>query len=537
MANKLNRKIVLLLALAILTISAFFISYIPYLVADSNHYNEDMFLGQVAYAKDQNMYFSFIRQAYLGKWIFNNRLTHIENRDCFINLQFLGIGKLWKLFNLNENGAYQLWRYLGIVSLIFGYFSLTRFFFKDIKERYWATTLFTFAGGFGIVFLFLNLAGFISYDLFHTLTFDLWAGVFPFQQMLTNPNFSLPHGILLIGVALYLYAYTNNNSSKYYLFSGLVFAVDGIVRPYDLISLFAIIPLFVIVESIIQFDLKRAVKQCIPLFLALPSLLYSIWLFKFDPVFKYWSLQGYNINNVPLPPLHLFSYGIFTIFFLLRLIAIKTNPLSGSERFMVVSCGAIFSMTHIGRIIPSLGFSPQVGIPLFSFVSILSFVYAFACVKKFKKLILSILVFAVLSGFIGIPLYFTQKVTHVHSPVLYLEENDVQAFNWLKSKVTTQDVVLSTPYIASRIAKYTDAQVIAGHYSVTPKYLKQENKLRALFSEKIISKQLVDSLFDKRVSYIYVNKNDTAFIKGQSFVFDGMTKVYGNGIVDIYKNE
>jgi hypothetical protein len=521
--------------LFVITVVTFFIGGIPYLIAESDISNRDKFLGQVAYTNDQNMYFSFIRQAYTGKWIFNNRLTHLENRDCFINLQFAGVGKLWKLFKLSENSTYQLWRYLGIVFLVFGYFLLTRYFFKEYKQRFWATIFFTFAGGFGLLFALLNMVGLLSKELFYTFTFDLWAGVFPFQQMLTNPHFSLPHGLLLIGIAFYLHAYTKNNQIKYYILSGLVFAVDGLIRPYDLISIFAIIPLFVLVESIIRFNYIAAFRQLIPLGIAIPSLLYSIWLFKFDPVFKYWSLQGYNIDLIPLPHLHLFAYGIFTIFFILRLCAIKSNPLSGSERFIAIGFLSIFFLTHIGHIIPSLGFSPQIGVPLFAFISILSFVYVFTCVKKYKKIVFAVILIAVACGAGGITLYFTQKFTKTHNSNFYLTNSDVLGFDWLKSHVAKTDVILSTPEIASRIAKYTDAQVVAGHYSVTPEFKKQEENLRILFSQNSVSIKMVDSLFTNRVNYVYVNKNDTAYVRDKEITFDGLNKVYENDVVEIYK--
>jgi hypothetical protein len=103
--------------LIIITVSAFIISYLPYYAAEMKTKDNEKFLGQISYANDQNMYFSFIRQSYNGEWLFNIRLTCLENRDCFFNAQFLIIGKIWKIFNLTENTVYQVWRFLGILIL------------------------------------------------------------------------------------------------------------------------------------------------------------------------------------------------------------------------------------------------------------------------------------------------------------------------------------------------------------------------------------------------------------------------------------
>jgi len=49
-----------------LWLAAFFESYLPYHFAEANKPPSASFLGQVAHTTDQNMYFSFIRQAYDG---------------------------------------------------------------------------------------------------------------------------------------------------------------------------------------------------------------------------------------------------------------------------------------------------------------------------------------------------------------------------------------------------------------------------------------------------------------------------------------
>jgi len=115
-----------------------------------------------------------------------------------------------------------------------------------------------------------------------------------------------------------------------------------------------------------------------------------------------------------------------------------------------------------------------------------------------------------------------------------LGNKDVQGFEWLKVRVTKNDVLLSSPDIATRLAKYTDAQVVAGHHSVTPEYKKQKEKIHYLFTQNIIKKQSIDSLFDNRVSYVYISKKDPIFNKEISF--SGLVRVYENDSVEIYQN-
>jgi len=83
----------------------FFESYLPYHFA-----KQQTAVSQLSrpggHTTDQNMYFSFIRQAYDGNIVFNNRLTATPNSGAFVNLQFLAWAGM-RLFHLSENAVYR----------------------------------------------------------------------------------------------------------------------------------------------------------------------------------------------------------------------------------------------------------------------------------------------------------------------------------------------------------------------------------------------------------------------------------------------
>jgi hypothetical protein len=93
--------------------------------------------------------------------------------------------------------------------------------------------------------------------------------------------------------------------------------------------------------------------------------------------------------------------------------------------------------------------------------------------------------------------------------------------------------ILSTPQIASRLAKYTDAQVVAGHYSVTPQFLTEDAKLRNLYKVDTLDVYSIDSLFGPRVSYLYINKSDTTYYKAPKYFKKGLDVVFNNSDVVI----
>jgi hypothetical protein len=294
-------RLALSLAVLCVVLAAFFESRLPYTFAEQNQPPAASFLGQVAHTTDQNMYFSFIRQAYDGNVLFNNRLTATPNSGAFVNLQFLAVGRVMRLFHLSENAVYQVWRFAGVLFLTLGFTFLSLVALPSLSKRVVSLCVFIFGGGFGALFSLAANYGLLSREAAFRLTPDLWSGLLPFQQLMCNPHFSLPHGLMLIGCALFLLAETRDQSVWLYVASGVIFLVNGFVRPYDLISLAVVIPVFIATEAIRRFDWRAGALRAIPLAIASPALVYSIWLFEYHPIFKYWSQQGHNIQFMPPP--------------------------------------------------------------------------------------------------------------------------------------------------------------------------------------------------------------------------------------------
>ena len=139
----------------VVAIALFVESYIPYYIAGHNNPPMASFLGQVEYTADQNMYFSFIRQAFEGNYVFTNRLTAIPNDRTFFNIEFLMVGQIMRLFDLSENGVYQIWRFLGAFALAFGFAFLSSAILSGYVKKVCALLVFTFAGGGFGIFLFM----------------------------------------------------------------------------------------------------------------------------------------------------------------------------------------------------------------------------------------------------------------------------------------------------------------------------------------------------------------------------------------------
>ena len=206
-------------------------TYLPYDIARKNCAPNKEFLGQIYEPWDQNMHFSFIRQADNGHFIFNDRLTYLPNDRVFVNVEFWLVGFLQRLTGSSENGIYQVWRFLGILALVSGFSLLAGFIFTSGKRYLVSVIAFLFGGGFGFLFIHLSSTRFNGSKIMKYGTLDLWSGQLPFQQATISPHLSMPHGFVLLSFVLFLYA-EKKNKIIYYVLTGIMFSAIGLMRPY-----------------------------------------------------------------------------------------------------------------------------------------------------------------------------------------------------------------------------------------------------------------------------------------------------------------
>ena len=222
----------------------------------------------------------------------------------------------------------------------------------------------------------------------------------------------------------------------------MIFFVDGLIRPYDLISVSVLIPVFIGIEARCHFDLRKSLLLIIPLVILSPALAYSIWLFKIDPAFKYWSEQGHNSGFLPPPYVHIFSYGIIGILATIRIAQYRANPISPSERFLCVWFAVVFCLSHIGRVIPALGFSPQMSITLFAPLVLLAFSLRLRFRQEYRTVFISIVAALIIVGNLGILAYHSQKFIQKYrdknggfyaAEEFYANDDEISAYNWINT--------------------------------------------------------------------------------------------------------
>ena len=526
------------LFIGIISLALFAESSIPYFYAEYKNKPQNKFLGQIIYTPDQDMYFSFIRQARDGHFVFSNRLTYIPNRPAFVNLQFWLVGTIQRATGISENGIYYVWRYLGILLLTIGIFLLARIVLPTARQVWACLLLLLFTGGFGFLFAMLNSAHLIGLEAAHAGILDMKFGMLPFQQAMTNPNFSFPHGLILIAYSLFLLGEQKSNA-RYYVWSGLVFSIIGLVRPYDILPPFAVFPVYLLITNGgFKFDFRSLLTRLLPLFMLIPVLLYNFWLFKVNDVFKYWSLQGLNASSIPSVPWHYSAYGIVGILAIVRVAQMKTNPLSKTDKFLLTWFLLTFTLIQLGKYLPVIGWSPQIGVYLAVPLALLgcSIRYRPGYPRYRYYGIVAVVAGCAIISNVFIVLYYCKNFTDKDkAPIFYANRNEVDAFSWLDKHTNEGAVVLAMPSTSLRIAKYTGDNVVAAHYSVTPHYIETAAMAAAFFADSVLGGAQKIALEKLNVGYIYIGPEEKMANSVRVLEDGTLTQVYKNDLVRIYK--
>lgn len=474
------------------------------------------FLGVVSLGMDINSYYSFIHQAAQGHWLFRNNMTHLDCDRAFLNLQWLVVGKCMGWFAWTPQFTFKMWRFAGAMVLMLGFASLVVVVLPKMWQRVTALMMFAFGGGFGWVLAILGTIGIIdtrdSFGL-RNPAIDLITAIHPFAQVLKNPHYSLPHGVFLLFVTLYIRG-EQTRRAGWYIAAAVVANIEGLMRPYDLITICAVLPAFVALELWRTWNMPQrvAVLRLLPAMMSLPQFVYYYYIFSIHPVFRYWASQGHQ------PPTSIFWYtlglGLAGLLFIWRLLRARHEPFATpTERFFIVMAIVIFALFH-GNHLKFLGtrlfsFSPQVGIPILTPIILIGIGMLPVAAERLrlvqpKQKLVALAAFLIVNTF-GSALYVTWNA-NLGSIISrnFLRTADAEAMAWLRDHVTPDDVVLSSEAFGSRISFLMPARVALGHWALTPD-VKALDKRFTRFVEGDMPRGKAEEFIEEiRPRYIYI---------------------------------
>lgn len=517
------------------------VTQVPYWLGRHWAPAETVYDGLVGMPHDQNMYFSFMRQAAEGDWLFINRLTSLDHGPALFNLEWLIVGRLMGWLG-SEEWAYFLWRMAGILTLIFGFWFLIGRLVHDEFRRRLALVLCAFGGGFGWFFLVLErVCGWPAYP---PATLDLSDAWHPFAHMFAIPHLAVSHGMSLLFLAAFV-AGEQTEQARYYVVASTIAILHGFVRPYDLILISGILPMFVLVEGVVtrQWRKKKTALRLLPVLACLPVLVYYVVLFRFHPVFKYWSSQG----DVPTVALHwrLLGLGLAGVVAGVRVCRPGKYPLASSaERLLLVWLVGVLFLIQ-AKDLPGLGFIPFS--PVFE-ITLASVALALGAVCLERRLLVpsvgpawrrrALPVALVATASLG-SMVWLLKIGHNLRTMgdHYIQAAEYDAYRWLNENAMKSDVVLSRLASGNRMAKYVSARFVLGHRYVTPHVEEISERVEKFYDGSMTVDEDCSMMNDMGIRWIFVSRADPLASDVQFRELRGVAERFANSGVRIFSYE
>ena len=487
---------------------------VPYALGYLLPFPGSRFDGNIAFHHDFNTYFAFMRQAAAGQWLFHNPFTPEPHGNVLFNLEWLVAGKLAAALGRSLEAVFQLQRLAAAGGLSVALYWLCCFLFETVRMRRLVFVFLMLGGGFGWV-IYVRALGI---DLPRVLFLDIYAGLHPFFWVLLQPHFLLAQALAVTGLCLFLHA-ERAGRLRHYAAAGLVYALVGAVRPFDLAHLAATTLLY----SVATRDRARLRVRLLVLAIPAPFGLYYFWLFWRHPVFRWWEIQ--NVLAPPSPVALALSLGIS---FLLLVVAAP-----GLRHFrelpapvLLVTCGALAALGlfySYPLLEFTLQFAPSISIPVG--------LVATARVEPFLRRRWALLVVAPLLVVHSLTSWMIlnshlEAVREGHSRT---DHHLVAAITWFQHHGRPREVVLATPGYGNRLPRYSHAAVFCGNAFTTVNMAEKARLVERFFAPATSDDFRRDLLRQYRVRYVWIGSDERPLRSAL------LTEVFRNPAATIYE--
>jgi hypothetical protein len=452
------------------------------------------FSGFIIGVGDGNSYLAKMMLGANGEWLFTTPYTAYPQMKFFAFFPYLLLGKLAgnPEQTLQLITLFHLFRWVGIVFLIFETFRFSSIFVKDRNTSLLITVLLVFGGGLG--WLAIIFPGMVNYRL----PLEFYSPeTFGFLSV-----FSLPH-LLFARAFLYksfrtllLIVDKPNFSIKQFLLSGSSLLLSGIFQPINLFIGCFVMGIFFLVKSIREkaysINIKKYILWIIP---ASPLFFYNFFSFLFDPYLSTWQDQ----NRIISPPVidYLLAYGVGVIILILvykRGLSHQINNRLFLNIWIILIPVLIYFPVNIQR-------------RLTEGVWLCFCVYIGIFIMANKKLSLKFLLFLV---FILSTLLFTigsfQTIQHIDSPI-YSSKSIIEVGKYLQNEVMIGDVVLAPFDESNLLPAHVPVKVITGHGPESKNLSEITEKLDLFYQGELSLKETQEFLELFNIKFIIVPTN------------------------------
>jgi hypothetical protein len=500
---------------------------------------------------DIHVYFSFMDQAREGNFISKDLYTGEPQARVLLNSFWSIEGLIGRVTGLSNILVFQLSRILLIPIFIFTLYLFSCLFFNKKVWRKISIIFLTFASGLGVT-ITIFLPDSVYAKGWYNWPLDLWAP--ESNNLLTM--FQSPHliasTILIIFIMFLMFLAYEHNKLKYSVSAGVLALILFQFHPFHTPTIFAVLSTYILVK-VIQ-DIKKYkdksdiwfnyVKHSLVLaVVSFPSIFYWLLLQQFDFVTQ---LRVYQ--NVCLTPslwVTAVSYGFVLLLAIYASYRIIRHYRSDNKHIFLV----VWFVIHFLMLYSPFLFQRRIMQGLQVPMTILCvygvyFLYEYLKKKlpkdKFEFFIsnkhLAIIVFILLFTSAGIYNWIREIAvfTEVY-PQLYVPDDKIAGYKWLKNNTNEDDVILTDLYNGNLIPGRIMRKVYVGHGVETLFFDNKFMRMVWFFSFDEADDKKEKFLRDNNIDYIFYSGNEKGIGDYNPAEKNYLEPVFHFGDTDIYK--
>jgi hypothetical protein len=495
---------------------------------------------------DPYVYFSYIQQVKEGNLLLINNFTSELPQTGTLNLFWLKVGLVAKLFNLSAPVAFHVFRFILTPIFFLVAYVFLAYIFKNKFKRKLSLIFLAFSSGIGayLAQYYNKLYPADLIDIIYQWPIDLWVSETNVFLTLTQTPHFIISWILLIAFSLFMLLAFANNKYFYSLIAGLIGFYWFNFHPYYFPYIFVILAIYIVCLFLKTKKIHYLWHYLLSMFLSLPFVIYHYFLIKTD-----WLIGVRASQNICLtPPVEfvVVGFGFLLVFGLVGLIYLLANKkLFKNDKLLFLGIWLIAGLILIyaplawqrrllmGLQLPLVIFTVIALSAIYNYVN-KKFVWFKNVFDYFQYLVIILLI----SMFCFSTIFnLTRDVFYYynHNYSFYLPDEYQDATKWLKDNNIDNAVILSSEFNGYTITGMINQRVYLGHGHETVFFEAKKSKVADFFQDNLTDEKAIKFLQDNGISYIFYTffeKNIGDFDPDQKTY---LLNVYDGQRISIYK--
>jgi hypothetical protein len=506
------------------------VTTLPFLLAYERQGTDLQFTGSLLAVEDGNSYIAKMRRGAEGDWLFRSPYTAQEQAGVPAFLAYLLLGKLvgGRASHVQLVALLHLARILAIPIVVYATYKFISRFVREVRWRKWATIVGVAGGGLGwLVFLSGSPSWLGSQPL------ELYSPeTFGFLAALTFPHLLLARAFLLLALDAYLEAAVRPRAvwvAAAWLVGLVVLQPLSIAAAAAAIGAHQLLLMLRAAFAHEHIDLLRNARQAV-VALAGPILLIFgyVLLLQRDAFMQTWAAQ--NVLASPHVAHYLLACGLLLPFALAGMWRAWRD--GSSEHLLLLGWVAL---------LPVLAYAPvafQRRLPEGGWVALAALAAIGLAGMRLREASRWRIGLAVVSLSLVTSVLLLAGATQVALgglPPAFQSSDQVAGFEWLAENAGPGSVVLASYETGNAVPAWAPVFVLIGHGPESAGLSELRPRVDAYFASSGSTQEDRALLREFGVSFVFVGDAERALGFEDSEATSSMTKVYGQGGIEIFR--